>query len=128
MNNNIIEYYQQKKKINKLLKEIKKKEKVSVLYFYADWCRPCRAFNENLSDDLIKKSIENAVLLKINVDQDKHSLFKKYSVTKVPTFIKVNKTGEILAKITSAKWGYDIPENTAPVLDTLINQTVYDGK
>ena len=124
--NNVIEYYQQKKKVSKLLKEIHEKEKVSILYFYADWCRACKAFKKNLSDDLVKKSIENAVLIKINIDEDKHALLKKYSVTKVPTFVKVNKKGKIIAKITSAKWDDDIPKNTAPVMDTLINEATYD--
>ena len=122
---NIIEYYQQKKKVKKILLENSKKDKVSILYFYANWCGPCKAYKKSLSSELVQNTLKNAVLIKINIDEDHQSLVNKYAITKVPTFIKVNKSGGILAKITSAQWKEDIPENIAPVMDSLITKRTF---
>lgn len=102
--------------------------KTPVLYFYADWCRPCLSFRKSLSDDLLTDAFKNPTLIKINTDIDinTNKITNKYNVRSIPTFIKINKDGEVIARITSAEWEEDTPENIAPVMNRFVNENFYD--
>lgn len=52
------------------------------LYFYGDWCQPCKILSPAM-DDLKKNGMP---IEKINVDYDV-SMVKQYNVTSVPTVI-----------------------------------------
>lgn len=70
-------------------------DKPSVIYFYSDWCRPCKSMNPIISDI----SLEYASLVnfyKVNVDEDKE-LVKLFSVQGIPSFVFMAKT--VLPKI-----------------------------
>lgn len=100
--------------------------KIPILYFHADWCKPCVAFKKSLKDERITRVFENAMLLGVDIDSDPHNMAAYYSVNAVPTFIRLDQDSTVIARITSAEWDEDIPENIAPVMEKLLNQTVYN--
>ena len=126
-----IDFYNQEEEENsleKLITKIEEESKIPILYFYADWCAPCRAFRKSLVNPGVIKALKNAVLIKIDVDADLKGLAARYKVNAVPTYVKVNATGEVIAKIDSGEWGADIPRNIAPVMDRFVNKGAYDRK
>lgn len=128
--NDIVEYYnsKQNKTLTELVDLTYKKEKVPLIYFYADWCRPCRVFEKNLKHKLVKGALKNASLIKINVDLDEQYLGEEFMIRYIPTFIKVNNKGEVIANIDASKWSKETPKHAAAVLEKLINSDTYDNK
>lgn len=123
-----IEYYAegQDKSLATILKDVKADNKVPILYFFADWCGPCRRYKKSLSNKRLKESLSNAVLIKIDVDVDDDGIATNYEIREIPTFIKVKEDGTTLARITSNKWDEDTPKKIAPVMDKLVNKGTYD--
>lgn len=124
----LIEYYgpNQNSTLNELITEAYKESKTPILYFYANWCGSCIAFKNKISDKKIKKALANARFIQIDIDADEEGFAYTYGIRSVPTFIKMNKDAEVLAKITSAKWEEDTPKNIAPVMDKLVNTNTYN--
>ncbi|MGB0869212.1 MAG: thioredoxin family protein [Flavobacteriales bacterium] len=127
---NKVELYEIKKDItiNESIRKILSQNKVPILYFHADWCKPCLGFKKSLDDIRMIKAFDKALLLGVNLDSDPQQLAIQYSVSAVPTFIKLDSNTNVLAKITSAEWEEDIAENIAPIMDKLINSNFYDVK
>ena len=72
--------------------EIIKGETPVLVYFHADWCKPCKEMHPKLK--FIKQNFgTNLKILKINVDKNQ-ALSDKFNVNGVPTFILFQK-GEI---------------------------------
>ena len=112
--------------LSKLIERSQDHGKTPILYFYADWCPPCKGFKKSLSDERVVKEFDNALLLGVDIDADPHDLSSVYSVHVVPTYIKLGIDSTIVARITSAEWEEDIAENIAPVMKKLISQTDFD--
>lgn len=93
--------------------------KQAVLYFYADWCGPCRRFRQSLADAQVAEALRPAVLLKLAVDKYP-ALAARYAVTAIPAFLKTDAAGRVTAHITSAEWQADTPQNIAPVMRELV--------
>lgn len=70
-------------------------DKPSVIYFYADWCRPCKDMNPIISDISLEYA-SSINFYKVNVDEDKE-LVKLFSVQGIPSFVFMAKT--VLPKI-----------------------------
>lgn len=102
-------------------------QRVPVVYFYADWCGPCRRFRAALPSEQVDDALRQTTLIKVNVDSCR-KLAAYYNVTAVPTFVKVDAKGQPLATITSAEWGEDVPAEIAPVMAKLVNGTAYNLK
>jgi len=102
-------------------------QRVPVVYFYADWCGPCRRFRAALSSDPVDEAPQQTTLIKVNVDSCQE-LAAYYNVTAVPTFMKVDAEGQAVATITSAELGEDVPAEIAPVMAKLVNSQTYDLK
>jgi thioredoxin-like negative regulator of GroEL len=101
--------------------------RVAVVYFYADWCGPCRRFRAALPSEQVDEALKQAALIKVNVDSCQE-LVAYYHVTAIPAFVKVDAQGQPLAAITSDEWKEDEPAEIAPVMAKLINTTAYDLK
>ncbi|MFD0964028.1 TlpA family protein disulfide reductase [Pseudofulvibacter geojedonensis] len=105
--------------------------KVPILYFYADWCAPCKKFSKAMKNKELKSAMKNATFIKINVDNDVadngQAITSKYGIRLIPTFIKVDKDANVIARITSDKWDKDVPKEIAPVINDLINSDTYNS-
>lgn len=125
-----VNYYEQELLLKELIISIEEKDKVAVIYFYADWCGPCKSFKKSFKSNLVKNALVNAVLIKINVDEDveKQSIYENYGIHSIPTFIKTNANAEVIAEITSAEWDEDIPKNISKVMTSFINTDRYHNK
>src|SRR5262249_20187743 len=58
-----------------------------LVYFYADWCPPCRAFQENMYESRMKEALKGTFLVKLNLD-DWHDKLKDtgFTVKSIPQF------------------------------------------
>jgi thioredoxin-like negative regulator of GroEL len=64
-----------------------------LLYFYADWCRPCRNNQKTISE------VEQQVPLeRYNVDRNPN-ITQQYGVTSVPTVLVID-NGQVVARYT----------------------------
>ena len=68
--------------------------KNTVLFFHADWCPECRAFDKALASGTIPADTQ---ILKVDYDKST-DLKKKYGVTLQSTFVSVDSNGKLLSK------------------------------
>jgi thioredoxin-like negative regulator of GroEL len=108
------------------LRSVTPTRRVPVVYFYADWCGPCRRFRAALPSPEVDEALKQAVLIKVNIDSSQ-ALMTHYGVTAVPTFVKVDAQGRAVATITSDAWGEDVSTKIAPVMAALVNGSAYDN-
>ncbi|QNH63766.1 thioredoxin family protein [Hymenobacter sediminicola] len=113
--------------LRQLLQQKIAAHKTPVLYFYADWCGPCRRYRASLEEPELQAALANATLIKINIDTDT-LLAAKYEIQAVPTFIKVDSAANTIAQITSDEWDNDVPDEIAAVMSKLVGTTGYDVK
>jgi len=67
------------------LNELMKGDKLVMVDFYADWCRPCKMMEPFVNQ--VKQERENDVIvLKINTDEEPE-LSQKYNISSIPTLI-----------------------------------------
>ncbi|MDH6462045.1 thioredoxin 1 [Micromonospora sp. A200] len=67
---------------------------IQLLYFSAQWCRPCKAFSPRLVDEAEARGLE---LLKVDIDGPNGHLVDEYGVASVPTVL-VLKDGKAVDK------------------------------
>lgn len=76
-----------------------KSDKPAVVDFWAVWCGPCKMVGP-IIDDLYNEHGDNAVIGKINVDENPE-IAAKYMVRNIPTVLFI-KGGEVVAKQVGA--------------------------
>lgn len=63
---------------------------ITVLDFYADWCKPCKALAPVLEQ--IASELDNVTVNKINVDwEENEHLVNEYQIRNIPTLIILQK-------------------------------------
>jgi thiol:disulfide interchange protein len=67
------------------------KQEFIVLFFHANWCPSCKAFEEKILSETIPENIQ---ILKVDFDKNSE-LRKKYNVLSQTTFILVDRDGEL---------------------------------
>ncbi len=83
-----------------LLQDATANKKPVIIDFYADWCAPCREFEEIVfhHPDVVKQGDENFVMIKVDVTQGGNplheELLKQYKVKGVPTIVFLDSQGE----------------------------------
>ncbi len=91
--------------------------------FYADWCPPCRAIQENLSDTRMVDAFAGTYIIKLDLDYWKPRLSNTgFDVPSIPAFYEIDTDGKPTGRmITGAAWGEDIPENIVPPMKRFFN-------
>ncbi len=78
-----------------IIDELLKSKRPFVIDFYADWCPPCQAMIP-IMEKLEKKYRGKVEIVRVNVDLSQNrSLVIKYKVVSIPTFVFINKKGEV---------------------------------
>ncbi len=87
----------------------RQQNRLVLLHFYADWCRPCRELDLFVFRDLRVIQSVNATVIPVKVNADQAiELTKKYSVEAVPYDVIIHPSGRVLARRKSPheKQGY----------------------
>lgn len=79
--------------------EVREREGVSLIDFYADWCGPCRMVLPIVEE--IASERDDLLVVKVNVD-DNPALAKAFKVYSIPTLV-VMKDGEVVKQVSGAK-------------------------
>jgi len=74
-------------------------EGVMIVYFWAEWCGPCRAIGPVL-EDLARSSNGTVTLAKVNVDENP-GLAARYGIRSIPTVLFV-KDGKVRDQVVGA--------------------------
>ena len=83
---------------NNFEQEVLNSEKIVLVDFYADWCRPCKIFSPILED--ISNEYDSVKVVKVNID-DEIELAQHYGVTSVPTLIIIQ-NGKVVDRSVGA--------------------------
>lgn len=91
--------------------------------FYADWCPPCNAIRESLSDERMIDAFDGTYIIKLDLDfWEVKLLGTGFNVRGIPAFYEIDSDGNPTGRmITGAAWGEDVPENIAPPLKDFFN-------
>ena len=79
--------------------EIRKKDELSLVDFYADWCGPCKMLAPLLEE--VATENEHLNIYKVNVDEE-GALAQEFGVMSIPTMVLMRK-GVILKKVVGSK-------------------------
>lgn len=72
------------------------RERVSIVYFYADWCPACRSFNPIM--DAVNAQIPDMQVLYMNIGDWNTPVTRRYNVNSVPYLMIYDKDGSLVAK------------------------------
>jgi len=84
--------------------------KILFVYFYTDWCAPCKQIDTLVfSDPAIRAAInDNYVSLKLNAEKGEGiKLAKRYQVGGYPTFLFLDKNARAMGRIVGTRGNSD---------------------
>lgn len=98
-------------------------EKYIVLFFHADWCPTCRAFEETVLKQEIPKDI---LILKVNFDKET-ALKQKYNILTQTSFVIVDNDWNMKKRWIWSRWIEDIIEKVDELKSesSISNQKTY---
>ena len=91
---------------NQALLKAKENNKNMFVYFYTDWCAPCKQLDTIVfADPKIRKLLnDNYISLKLNAEKGEGlELNKKYNSDGYPTFVFIDSTGKLLGEINGTR-------------------------
>ena len=85
-------------------------KKPTILYFYADWCGPCKSVSPLI--EIISNEYGNALnVFKVNVDNSS-DVSARYNIMSIPTLLFVDKDKSILKQTIGFTSKEEIIRNT----------------
>lgn len=117
-----LDYYGQDKPLKDVIAAEIAAGRTPIVYFWADWCGPCKEFKSSLSDPLMQDALNNVTLIMLDTDVDdtKEKHGEAFGVSGIPAFVKVDKEGNFVDIVDGGAWEENIPANMAPVLKAFI--------
>ena len=79
--------------------EIGRHKEVLIVYFWAEWCQPCRAMAPAL-EEMVEESRGSVSLAKVNVD-DNPQLAARFGIRSIPTILFM-KDSEVMDQVIGA--------------------------
>ena len=79
--------------------EVRERDGISLVDFYADWCGPCRMVMPIVEE--IASERDDLLVAKVNVDENP-ALAREFGVFSIPTLVVI-KDGKIVSKSSGAK-------------------------
>ncbi len=87
------------------------------VYFYAEWCGPCRDLRDSMDDPRMVDAFAGTHIIKVDVDEWEDEIDEDYEVQYIPLIFELGGDGRPTGRtITSTAWDDNIPENMAPPL------------
>lgn len=99
-------------------KRARDKGLIAVIEFYADWCAPCRVFQQNLRAPEIAAALARMYLVKLNLD-DWHDKLRGtgFAPRTIPSFYFFGADGRPTGKMLDGdKWGKASPARMGTAL------------
>ena len=93
-------------------------DKNKVLFFHADWCSTCNAFEKKV---LSEKIPNNILILKVNYDTN-IKLKRKYNIVTQTSFVLIDKNGNLKKRWI---WARDINDIINKIWDTSLSAKTY---
>lgn len=120
-----LDYYAQNKPLKDVIAAEFAAGRTPIVYFWANWCGPCKEFKASLSDPLMQDALNNVTLVMLDTDVDdaKEKHGEEFGVSGIPAFVKVDKDGNFVDLVDGGAWDENIPKNMAPVLKEFIAGT-----
>ncbi|HYT90646.1 MAG TPA: thioredoxin family protein [Gemmataceae bacterium] len=83
---------------------VNKPAKVVMLYFYANWCAPCRVLNETtLRDSTVREFLtDRTTTVRVNIEDDA-LLAEHYKVRAIPCLVFLDGAGKELGRILGSR-------------------------
>ena len=88
------------------------------VYFYADWCGPCKKLRASLAEPAMVDAFAGTYIIALNFDQWQSKIAAtNFKIKGFPVFFALNDKAESTGRnIDGGAWGKDTPENMAPPL------------
>lgn len=88
------------------------------IQLYADWCNPCRALRDGMSDPRMQDAFAGTYIVRLQLnhwDARIRPMVGEGDLS-IPAFYEITEGGHLGRKISGTAWGEDTVENMAPPL------------